>query len=259
MRSQDPALELVCNARSIIASFVVGCSIALMHLSTCTPMPQSAPSSRISSAASGSGSAVSVVTDAHLRPARSARPELSVDQAPGPVTALDGRTYAVVKITDWREECSGAGGEHYTFELDEPGNAPRVVHAGGHGIYLKLAGAGPLDRRELRLDTSGQVASGYFVAEVALRDPPYDSTHDAPGWCLSGLPAYAGSVLRLLPARDRDDARRQLAEIAVLGHPWAASSNLITMSGATPSLPPSVSPLTPLTRLWRHSSPRGGA
>jgi hypothetical protein len=216
MRSQAPALELVRNPRSLIASFVVGCTIALLHLSTCTSIPQLASSSRISSAASGSGSAVSVVTDAHLRPVRSAGPELSVDQAPGPITAF-GRTYAVVHIIERREECSGAGGEHYTLALDEPGNAPRVVHAGGHGIYLHLAGAGPLGRRDLPLDASGEIASGYFVAEVALRDPPYDSTHDAPGWCLSGLPAYAGSVLRLLPASDRDDARRQLTEIAVLG------------------------------------------
>jgi len=210
MRSQDPALELVCNARSLFAS-VVGCTIALLHLLTCTSTPQLAPSSRISSAAS--------VTDAHLRPVRSARPELSVDQPSGPVTALDGRTYAVVQITDRREECSGAGGEHYTLVLDEPGSTPRVVHAGGHGIYLQLAGAGPLGRRDLRLDASGEVASGYFVAEVALGDPPYHSPRDAPGWCLTGLPAYAGSALRLLPASDRDDARRQLAEIAVRGWP----------------------------------------
>jgi hypothetical protein len=123
----------------------------------------------------------------------------------------------VVQLVDWREECSNEGGEHYTLALDEPGNVPRVVHAGGHGIDLHLAGAGPLGRWELPLDAPGPVASGYFVAEVALRDPPYDATHDVPAWCLSGLPSYAGSVLRLLPASDRDAARRQLAEIAVLG------------------------------------------
>jgi hypothetical protein len=124
----------------------------------------------------------------------------------------------VVHIIDWRQECSGAGGEHYTLQLDEPGNAPRVVHAGGHGRYLGLDRSGSLGPwQQPLLGASGPVGSGSFVAEVALRDPPYDGNYDAPGWCLSGMPAYAGRALRLLPASDRDDARRRLAEIAVLG------------------------------------------
>jgi hypothetical protein len=147
-----------------------------------------------------------------------------IDVGAGPLTGGDGRTYAVIRVAHVLEECSGAGGTHYTFRIDEPGSSPRFVHAGGHGQWPDLQGAGQIPRSAgpaVVVPGPPDPNSGYYVAEIALRQTPYDSDEerDAPGWCLSGLPRYAGGVLRVRPANTRDEAWRMLAELAPLGMP----------------------------------------
>jgi hypothetical protein len=120
-----------------------------------------------------------------------------------PLTAADGRTYAVVELKRTIGECSNLGGTHYSFAVDESG-VPRMIHAGGHGAPdLHLAN-----------DT-------YYVAEVMLKDRP-DPPEDDAGWCLADLPAYSGEALRFVPARDLADARVRLAAIRRDGLPATA-------------------------------------
>src|SRR5688500_550699 len=76
--------------------------------------------------------------------------------APGPRTAPDGRVYAVVSTELLVQECSGMGGEHYVFTVDDPAaRAPVRLHAGGHGVRLGL------------LPEWGHQPTRWFVAEIS--------------------------------------------------------------------------------------------
>jgi hypothetical protein len=113
----------------------------------------------------------------------------------------DGRVLAIVEVQASVVECSNMGGIHYVLSID--GNTS-VAHAGGHGDYRKL--------------------QGFYVAELRFK-PRVDEDHDdSPdtsrgGWCLDSLPAFAASAMRLVPARDRADATRLLAELQRTGMP----------------------------------------
>src|SRR5574338_925860 len=64
-----------------------------------------------------------------------------------PITAPDGRTFAVVVVRERFDECSGAGGEHYVFDVDLPASSPPMkAHAGGHSVYMGLLPDGGLHR-----------------------------------------------------------------------------------------------------------------
>ncbi len=118
------------------------------------------------------------------------------------VVGVDHRIYAVARLVGNVEECSNMGGEHDTLEIDEP--VHRLIHAGGHGMYL-VGGASMYKSVE---------PERYYIAvldqfsPIAIRDP---------GWCLHDLPHYAGHAEHLVPARDRADALRRLAEVAAHG------------------------------------------
>jgi hypothetical protein len=118
----------------------------------------------------------------------------------GPIVGADHRIYAVARLVANVEECSNLGGEHDTLEIDEP--AHRLIHAGGHGDHLvggtSMYGVVPGPER-------------YYIA-VLDRFGPVDIAD--PGWCLRDLPHYSGHAVRLVPARDRADAQRRLAEVA---------------------------------------------
>jgi hypothetical protein len=128
----------------------------------------------------------------------------------------DGRVFAIVRVTQRIDECSGAGGEHYVLALDD--GTRRLAHAGGHAVDLDLIpvyGA-PRDPQ--------QAAGRYMVAELILyppRDPDADRNPDSSraGWCLHRLPRFDASATRLLPATDAADARRLLDQVQRLGMP----------------------------------------
>ena len=138
----------------------------------------------------------------------------AIEPAPDAVApiALGGDRYlAVVSVAGLVDECSGAGGEHYTFAVD---GSSTLLHGGGHAVYLHLVPAW------------GPAPPTWFVAELALvprvdedRDGNPDSSRS--GWCLDRLPRTDGEVLRLVAAVDRADARRTLAKVAATGLPRA--------------------------------------
>lgn len=94
---------------------------------------------------------------------------------------------AVIQVTRIDGECSGAGGDHITFDVLEIGRGPALtkISAGGHAYYAPSEGP----------DAVGQI----FVAGI---DPfgKLVPRPDNPGWCISGLPAvdgYAHTTLRV--------------------------------------------------------------
>ena len=130
-----------------------------------------------------------------------------------PQIAPDGRVYAVISTVELYEECSGLGGEHYVFAVDDPtASAPALVHAGGHGVHLGLLP--PWGARPVR----------WFVAELSNL-PRTSEDHDGnpdssvQGWCLDAIGPTQGEALRVVAAEDRDAARRLLATIAATGLP----------------------------------------
>ena len=160
----------------------------------------------------------------------------------GPVTAPDGRILAVVSLIATFEECSGMGGEHDILAVDGAAGAaaaaPALVHAGGHGVHLQLGGDPPIAR--LAGDLAGPPAPApprWFVAELSNVPRPsedHDGNPDSSvgGWCLDRMPATGGEALRLIPASDRDAARRLLAALAATGLP-RAHAVLHRATGAT--------------------------
>lgn len=207
--------------------------LALILLATCTAC---ASSNR--PAAPAPGPLVDGATDAasSAPPTGPASAAAAIDVAPaaaalGPVTAPDGRIFAAVSLIATFEECSGMGGEHDIFAVDGPAGgragAPALVHAGGHGIHLELGG----DPRTARLagDLAGPRPAArprWFVAELSNVPRPsedHDGNPDSSvgGWCLDRMPATGGEALRLIPASDRDAARRLLASLAATGLPRA--------------------------------------
>jgi hypothetical protein len=113
------------------------------------------------------------------------------------------------------------GGNHFTFQIDEPGKQ-RFAHGGGHGEYQVL---GPIFVEYVHVASaardrglSPKADASYYVAELW---PGKLDVRDQ-GQCLHLLPAYDFETTRLLPARDVDDARRLLAEVVARGMPTVA-------------------------------------
>jgi len=131
----------------------------------------------------------------------------------GPIVGADGAIYAVVEFKATLEEASNLGGEHDTFEIDEPGyRQPRLAHGGGHGRWYGLG------RPSLR-----PTASDYFVAELAMHPRhPYTYDHADGGWGTTTLPDYDAEVVRLVPMRDLETARGMLPCLARHQVPFAA-------------------------------------
>lgn len=107
---------------------------------------------------------------------------------------------AVIVVSRIDSECSGAGGEHITFDVLEIGLGPKVtkIHHGDHAYYPPPEGPNQV----------GQV----FVAGIdpfgALTPRP-----DNPGWCLTGLPAvdgYAHTLLRVNNATEGSTKMKQI-------------------------------------------------
>ena len=134
----------------------------------------------------------------------------------GPVTAPDGRTFALVNLRQRFDECSGAGGEHYVFDIEVAAGKPALRgHAGGHAIRLGLL--------PHRAQATGD---RWYVAEIAIaprlsedRDGNPDSSRA--GWCLDRLPPTQASVLRLVSVADRTKGHEVLARLAATGLPRA--------------------------------------
>jgi hypothetical protein len=177
--------------------------------------PRAAPAADLAAPAP-----VSPPTPSAPQAAPSVAPPGAPPPAAGVVDGPDGRRYAVVS-TDLRiDECSGAGGEHYVFDVDvAPSSQPIRAHAGGHAVYLGLLPHRLRGRADPR---SG--AARWFVAELAIaarlsedRDGNPDSS--VAGWCLDVLPPTQGSVFRVIPVADRDEGRRLLAEVVRTGLP----------------------------------------
>jgi len=132
------------------------------------------------------------------------------------VTAPDGRTFALVNLRQRFDECSGAGGEHYVFDVEVAAGTPALRgHAGGHAIHLGL-----LAHRATATSDRWYVAELAIAARVSEdRDGNPDSS--VAGWCLDRLPATQASVQRLITVKDRDEGRAVLARLATTGLPRA--------------------------------------
>ncbi|HUQ07582.1 MAG TPA: hypothetical protein VM261_34045 [Kofleriaceae bacterium] len=145
----------------------------------------------------------------------------AADPAPaGPVTAPDGRTFALVNLRQRFDECSGAGGEHYVFDVEVAAGSPTMkAHTGGHAIYLGLLG-------HRALAPAAASADRWYVAELVIakrlsedRDGNPDSS--VSGWCLDGIPPTQASVQRLITVADHDAGLKVLAAIGATGLPRA--------------------------------------
>ncbi len=90
-------------------------------------------------------------------------------------------TVALLRVSRIDTECSGAGGDHITFDVVELGRGSTVtkVHAGEHAYYPPMSGPNAV----------GQ----YFVAAVTALGK-LEPRDDNPGWCISGLPPVDGHV-----------------------------------------------------------------
>lgn len=157
------------------------------------------------------------------------------DPAAGGVVLDDeGRAYAAVTLLYRVDECSGAGGEHYVFAIDEGAGAsaaPRLAHGGGHAFYVGLIPGAPV-LLDQGLDRPPVRPPRHYVAELQLLPPPepFPPTAPAPaplrfpsGWCLDGLPTrVSAAVLAVVPANDLPGARRLLGEVAEGGMPASA-------------------------------------
>lgn len=154
-------------------------------------------------------------------------------QAGGIVWGPGGTAYAVVELLYRVDECSGAGGEHYVFAVDEGDGAaaaPRLAHGGGHAFYAALMPGTPV------FHLAGRRAperAAHFVAELQLLPPPTPFPPTAApglapppfaaGWCLDELPrSFSAAVLRVAPAADRHQARRLLDQAVERGMPASA-------------------------------------
>ncbi len=134
--------------------------------------------------------------------------------------APDGHLFAIVRVIQRIEECSNAGGEHYVLELAD--GTGRLAHVGGHAVRIGL-----IDNAfgiHLQPSDPTKAPGRFIVAELTMNpptDPDADGNPDSSrdGWCLSGLPKFAASAVRLLPARDLADAKRLLDRVQRLGMP----------------------------------------
>jgi hypothetical protein len=126
-----------------------------------------------------------------------------------PVTSaltVDGRTYAVVRLQEECGEATNLGGEHWTFDVDGM-PAGFQLHGGGHGIFgdgTTLPG---------RVESSEVWVGRYYVAEVRLLRAP----SEIGGLTCTYHEKFDGTVSAVSPAKDLDDARRQLAAIPGAG------------------------------------------
>ncbi len=107
---------------------------------------------------------------------------------------------AVIKVTRIDGECSGAGGDHITFDVLEIGRGPALtkISAGGHAYYAPSEGPNAV----------GQI----FVAGI---DPfgKLVPRPDNPGWCIAGLPSvdgYAHTTLRVQSPTEGSTKMKQI-------------------------------------------------
>lgn len=123
----------------------------------------------------------------------------------------DGRSFAVVRAVLRLDECTGLGGEHYVFEIDEPG---RTAKRNAHGFHLHL---GLLPSF---VNAFAPTPARYFVAELRS---PIEATVSAglrnARVCLGALPEFDARVSRLIEAPNLETARRMLPMIAQRGMP----------------------------------------
>lgn len=140
---------------------------------------------------------------APAEPLQSSVPAPDPTRLGGPID--DGRVYAIASVTDMADECSGAGGEHYVFTIEQPAHLRgKLAHAGGHALYLGLLAAHPAAR---------------YVVELDVLAAPM--TVGGAGWCLGHLPAFDARVSRALPVDDADHAARAFADAVDHGMPPA--------------------------------------
>ena len=104
---------------------------------------------------------------------------------------VDACSVALMRVGRIDGECSGAGGDHVTFQVEHIARGPNVtsVARGGHAYY-----AGD-DNIEI---------GAYFVAALeplgALTDLP---ERNNPGWCLVGLPRVDALAVALIRVPNR--------------------------------------------------------
>ncbi len=188
-------------------------SLVLLLLTRCGPAAVDRP-------ADPSPVSLSPVSPSPVSPSPVSPPPVS--RPPPPAAPLPpGHALVVVSATAVQQECSGAGGEHYTLTADSPGGG--LFHAGGHAIYLGILP-----------EWGNPPPAPWFVAEVHRFPPISADADDNPdssvsGWCLDRLPRFDGEALRLVPAAGRDDAHRLLAQLQATGLPRSA----IELGGAT--------------------------
>lgn len=103
----------------------------------------------------------------------------------------------VIEVIRIDGECSGAGGEHITFDVVALGRGSGVtrVQYGDHAYYAPPEGPNAVGE--------------FFVAGLES----YGSLmpqEDNPGWCLTGLPPVDGKVLAYLQATSEADATAKM-------------------------------------------------
>jgi hypothetical protein len=107
---------------------------------------------------------------------------------------------AVIKVTKIDGECSGAGGDHITFDVLEIGRGPALtqISAGGHAYYAPSEGPNAV----------GQI----FVAGI---DPfgKLVPRPDNPAWCITGLPAVDGYAHTTLRVNDAVEGSAKMKQI----------------------------------------------
>jgi hypothetical protein len=126
-------------------------------------------------------------------------------EVPSAIT-VDGHTYAVVQLRADCGEATNLGGEHWTFDVDGM-PAGFQLHGGGHGIF----GDGATLPGGIAAD---EVFVGrYYVADVTL----LRAASELGGGACVYHEKFNGRVSAVSPAKDLDDARRQLAKIPEAG------------------------------------------
>ncbi len=107
---------------------------------------------------------------------------------------------AVLKVVRIDGECSGAGGDHITFDVLEVGRGPTLtkISAGGHAYYPPPGGPNAV----------GQI----FVAGI---DPfgKLVPRPDIPGWCITGLPAVDGYAHTMIQVKSAFEGSAKMKQI----------------------------------------------
>lgn len=117
--------------------------------------------------------------------------------------------FALVRFLEAREECSGLGGTHATFEvvahIGAVGFTPEKLGLGGHGFHMKTEQVRKFPR------------SGWFVVAVGkpLRGEDRVARRRA-GWCIGSLAPIDAKADYLVPVTDELEGRALLARLRAL-------------------------------------------